>query len=107
MPEAEHSAAPAPGTATPHPAADAATLPAKRGGDQFFYGGQAVIEGLMMRGKRHYAVAVRLPNTKEIVVAPGELHAALYVHPFWKLPFVPGLPLIAEPLHLGTEALIC
>src|SRR6266851_5124261 len=39
--------------------------------EQFFYGGQAVIEGVMMRGKRHYAVAVRLPSTKQIVVSRG------------------------------------
>jgi uncharacterized protein YqhQ len=31
--------------------------------EQFFYGGQAVIEGVMMRGRQHYAVAVRLPTT--------------------------------------------
>src|SRR6266852_6749755 len=74
--------------------------------EPFFYGGQAVIEGVMMRGKRHYAVAVRLPNTKEIVVDRGELKAALYVHPFWKLPFVRGLALIGEQLHLGMKALM-
>src|SRR5258708_11512606 len=106
MPEAEPSAAPEKGAATPHPAADAAALPAKRGGEPFFYGGQAVIEGVMMRGKRHYAVAVRLPSTKEIVVDRGELKAAIYVHPFWKLPFVRGLALIGEQLHLGMKALM-
>ena len=79
-------------------------LPAKR--DQFFYGGQAVIEGVMMRGKRHYAVAVRLPTTKEIVVDRGELKAAIYVNPLWKLPFVRGLALIGEQLHLGMKSLI-
>jgi uncharacterized protein YqhQ len=74
--------------------------------DQFFYGGQAVIEGVMMRGKRHYAVAVRLPTTKEIVVDRGELKAAIYVNPLWKLPFVRGLALIGEQLHLGMKSLI-
>jgi len=74
--------------------------------DQFFYGGQAVIEGVMMRGKRHYAVAVRLPTTKEIVVDRGELKAAIYVNPIWKLPFVRGLALIGEQLHLGMKSLI-
>ena len=74
--------------------------------DQFFYGGQAVIEGVMMRGKRHYAVAVRLPTTKEIVVDRGELKAAIYVNPVWKLPFVRGLALIGEQLHLGMKSLI-
>ncbi|HEY8863982.1 MAG TPA: DUF1385 domain-containing protein [Candidatus Dormibacteraeota bacterium] len=72
----------------------------------FFYGGQAVIEGVMMRGKRHYAVAVRLPNTKEIVVDRGELKASIYVNPIWKLPFVRGLALIGEQLHLGMKSLI-
>src|SRR3979411_3217939 len=72
----------------------------------FFYGGQAVIEGVMMRGKRHYAVAVRLPKTKEIVVDRGELKAAIYVNPMWKLPILRGLALIGEQLHLGMKSLI-
>src|SRR5712692_6824070 len=88
-----------------------ADLPGKRGGKQpFFYGGQAVIEGVMMRGKSHYAVAVRLPTinpdtlTREIVVDRGELKAPIYTHPIWKLPFVRGLGghggrLRARPVH--------
>src|SRR5712692_6672473 len=79
-------------------------IPPKK--EPFFYGGQAVIEGVMMRGKRHYAVAVRLPNTKQIVVDRGELKAAIYVKPVWKLPFVRGLALIGEQLHLGMKALM-
>src|ERR671923_477748 len=94
---------------SPHPAASAADLPARRGGEKpepFFYGGQAVIEGVMMRGKRYYAVAVRLPVTKEIVVNRGELKAPIYTNPVWKLPFVRGLALIGEQLHLGMKSLI-
>ncbi len=90
----------------PEESAPEASSPAKRGGEPFFYGGQAVIEGVMMRGKRHYAVAVRLPNTKQIVVDRGELKAAIYVNPIWKLPFVRGLALIGEQLHLGMKSLI-
>src|SRR5487761_724937 len=74
--------------------------------DQFFYGGQAVIEGVMMRGKRHYAVAIRHPKTKEIVVDRGELKAAIYVNPMWKLPILRGLALIGEQLHLGMKTLM-
>ena len=74
--------------------------------EPFFYGGQAVIEGVMMRGRRHYAVAVRLPNTKEVVVKRGELSAPIYTSPFWKLPFVRGLALIGEQLHLGMASLL-
>src|SRR3989442_15181271 len=96
---------PATGIESPHPGLRP-DLPARRGGDQFFYGGQAVIEGVMMRGKHHYAVAVRLPNTKQIAVDKGELKAAIYVNPFWKLPMVRGLALIGEQLHLGMKALM-
>jgi len=73
--------------------------------DGFFYGGQAVIEGVMMRGRRHYAVAVRLPDSGEIRVERGALTAPIYTHRFWKLPFVRGLALLAEQLHLGTRSL--
>lgn len=73
--------------------------------DSFFYGGQAVIEGVMMRGRRHYAVAVRVPGTREIRMDRGALTAALYTHPVWKLPFLRGLALLAEQLHLGTRSL--
>src|SRR4030088_1264968 len=85
------------GTKPPEPAAPK---------EPFFYGGQAVIEGVMMRGPRHYAVAVRLPQTKEIVVDRGELRAGVYTQRFWKLPFVRGLALMAETLHLGMKSLI-
>jgi uncharacterized protein YqhQ len=74
--------------------------------EKFFYGGQAVIEGVMMRGRQHYAVAVRLPKTREIVVERGELTAPIYNHRFWKLPFVRGLALLVEQLHLGMKSLI-
>lgn len=74
--------------------------------DQFFYGGQAVIEGVMMRGRRHYAVAVRMPRTNEIRINRGELTAGLYRSPFWKLPLVRGLALLAEQVHLGMKSLI-
>lgn len=59
-----------------------------------------------MRGKHHYAVAIRLPKTKEIVVDRGELKAAIYVNPMWKLPILRGLALIGEQLHLGMKTLI-
>ena len=74
--------------------------------EPFFYGGQAVIEGVMMRGKRYYAVAVRVPTTKEIVIDRGELKASIYTSPFWKLPFVRGIALIGEQMHLGMRSLM-
>ncbi|MGH7902726.1 MAG: DUF1385 domain-containing protein [Candidatus Dormibacteraceae bacterium] len=74
--------------------------------EPFFYGGQAVIEGVMMRGRRHYAVAVRLPRTGEVVVERGELTSPIYVHPFWRLPFARGVAQMAEMLHLGMKTLL-
>src|SRR2546425_10346042 len=91
------------GTPVDFPEAEVRIPPKK---EPFFYGGQAVIEVVMMRGKSHYAVAVRLPNTKQIAVDRGELKAAIYVNPIWKLPFVRGLALIGEQLHLGMKALM-
>ena len=88
------------------PHASGVGSPASRAAQPFFYGGQAVIEGVMMRGKNHYAVAVRLPNTHEIVVDRGELKAPIYTNRIWKLPFARGLALIGEQLHLGMKSLI-
>ena len=92
--------------AEPEVAAPGIVLQPTSKAEPFFYGGQAVIEGVMMRGKKHYAVAVRLPDTHEIVVDRGELKATIYVNPIWKLPFVRGLALIAEQMHLGMKALM-
>jgi len=77
-----------------------------RAQEKFFYGGQAVIEGVMMRGPHHYAVAVRDPKSKEIIVDRGELKAKMYTSPFWKLPFIRGLALMGETIHLGMKSLI-
>jgi uncharacterized protein YqhQ len=90
----------------PLPEVTAPEAEARPKAEPFFYGGQAVIEGVMMRGKKHYAVAVRLPGTHEVVVDRGELKAPIYTNPVWKLPFVRGLALIGEQLHLGMKSLI-
>ncbi|MBJ7603920.1 MAG: DUF1385 domain-containing protein [Candidatus Dormibacteraeota bacterium] len=76
------------------------------GSEPFFYGGQAVVEGVLMRGPRSYAVAVRKRNSGEIVLDQGELSGGLYIGRFWKLPFVRGLALLAEQMHLGMRSLI-
>jgi uncharacterized protein YqhQ len=73
--------------------------------DGFFYGGQAVIEGVMMRGRRHFAVAVRVPGSGEIRIERGALTAPIYTHRLWRLPLVRGLALLAEQIHLGTRSL--
>lgn len=71
---------------------------------KFNYGGQAVIDGVMMRGSSHLAVAVRSPEG-EIVFKEEEINSPLY-NGFWaKVPFVRGLGLLWDALGLGTRAL--
>src|SRR5438105_4799825 len=72
--------------------------------DKFFYGGQAVLEGVLMRGRTTYAVAVRRPDG-EIQVLRERLRSIVYTHPFWKLPLVRGLAGGWELLQLGVTAL--
>ncbi|MEA3335060.1 MAG: DUF1385 domain-containing protein [Chloroflexota bacterium] len=72
---------------------------------EFFYGGQAVLEGVMMRGRSHAAVAVRDP-AGEIVVHQEPLTAAVYTKPWARWPFVRGLTLLWDALVLGTRSLM-
>jgi uncharacterized protein YqhQ len=67
------------------------------------YGGQAVIEGVMMRGTHSVAIAMRTPN-KEIALHKEPL-GALYKHKIIKIPFLRGLVMLLDALILGTRAL--
>jgi uncharacterized protein YqhQ len=69
------------------------------------YGGQAVIEGVMMRGQYVAAIAVRNPGGA-IVTKEVPLNAALYRGRIAKLPFVRGLVMLWDALVLGTGALM-
>jgi uncharacterized protein YqhQ len=73
--------------------------------NQFSYGGQAVIEGVMMRGSRLMAVAVREPEGK-IVVRTDPLNAALYRGPMARIPLLRGLTMLWDALGLGLKALM-
>ncbi|MEO6796939.1 MAG: DUF1385 domain-containing protein [Candidatus Dormibacter sp.] len=73
--------------------------------DKFFYGGQAVLEGVLMRGRTTYAVAVRRPDG-EIEILRERLRSVVYTHPVWKLPLLRGLAGLWEMLHLGMKALM-
>jgi uncharacterized protein YqhQ len=69
------------------------------------YGGQAVLEGVMMRGRRYAAVAVRAPSSK-IVVRSERLPVHLYGGWVSKTPFLRGLTLLWDSLGLGMKALM-
>lgn len=69
---------------------------------KFYYGGQAVIEGVMMRGRSSAAVAVRRPD-EGIYIYEEALNPRLYQNTFFRLPFVRGILLLWEMLVLGTR----
>jgi uncharacterized protein YqhQ len=67
------------------------------------YGGQAVIEGVMMRGMQGVAIAMRAPN-QEIVVHTEPL-SGIYKSKIVKIPFLRGLIGLWDALGLGMRAL--
>jgi uncharacterized protein YqhQ len=71
----------------------------------FNYGGQAVIEGVMMRGAHSAAVAVRNPKG-EIVLHETPLNRTLYRGRIIRTPFVRGVIGLWDALGLGTRALM-
>ncbi|RMF02663.1 MAG: DUF1385 domain-containing protein [Chloroflexi bacterium] len=71
----------------------------------FNYGGQAVIEGVMMRGRKHMAVAVRDPQG-QIVLHTEPLNPRIYSSFINKVPFVRGFTLLWDALVLGMRTLM-
>ena len=67
-------------------------------------GGQAVLEGVMMKNKRNYAVAVRKPDG-EIAVEKGEMISATEKHKVLGLPLLRGVVSFVESLVLGVKML--
>jgi uncharacterized protein YqhQ len=71
----------------------------------FNYGGQAVIEGVMMRGSQTMAVALRRPKG-DIVVETEPLNEMLYRGPISRIPFLRGIVTLWDALGLGMKALM-
>jgi uncharacterized protein YqhQ len=67
------------------------------------YGGQAVIEGVMMRGRTAAAIAMRAPHG-EIIVHIEKL-GSLYRSGIAAIPFLRGIVLLWDALGLGLRAL--
>src|SRR5215212_6350507 len=74
-------------------------------GKTLAYGGQAVIEGVMMRGRHRVAVAVRNPQGR-IVIHEEELNPAIYRGPISQVPFLRWLTMLWDALGIGTRALM-
>ncbi|HUG83472.1 MAG TPA: DUF1385 domain-containing protein [Euzebya sp.] len=69
-----------------------------------FYGGQAVMEGVMMRGLRTWAVAVRRPDGT-IYLERHQVSDFPQRHPVWTKPMLRGMWGLVDALKIGTRAL--
>ncbi len=67
------------------------------------YGGQAVIEGVMMRGRNAVAIALRAPD-QQIVIHTEPL-SPIYRSQWMKIPFLRGVISLWDALNLGMRAL--
>jgi uncharacterized protein YqhQ len=79
-------------------------LPALESGEETLVGGQAVMEGVMMRAPHSYCTAVRKPNG-EIVTEESPIHRMSEKYPLLKLPVLRGLGMLAQSMTLGVKAL--
>ena len=71
---------------------------------RFYYGGQAVIEGVMMRGRKAAVIAVRRPNG-EVVIEPQPL-PAISTGRARRIPLIRGVVVLIESMVLGIKALL-
>ena len=73
--------------------------------DKILYGGQALIEGVMMRGRRFVAAAVRDPEGK-IISTSEPIAPAIYGSQWAKVPFLRAVTILWDTLVLGTQMLM-
>ena len=72
---------------------------------RYNYGGQALIEGVLMRGRDAIAVAVRHPDGR-IVWADERIDSGFHGSRWAKLPLLRGLVVLYETLVVGTKWLV-
>lgn len=85
-------------------AAHTQLLPVLESGEETLVGGQAVIEGVMMRAPHSYCVSVRKPNG-EIVSEEHPLPRVSEKYPIFKLPILRGVGTLGQAMYLGVKAL--
>ena len=81
-----------------------ALIPLVQGPEDFLIGGQAVIEGVMMRSPHSYAVAVRRPSGS-IALKQDSLDRPSERHRWLRYPLLRGLGVIGQSMTLGIRAL--
>lgn len=79
-------------------------LPVLQAPEEVLMGGQAVIEGVMMRSPHSYAVAVRQPRGA-LAVTQAYLDRPSDKHPWLRLPVLRGLGVLGQAMVLGIRAL--
>jgi uncharacterized protein YqhQ len=72
--------------------------------ESFHYGGQAVIDGVMIRGKEGVAISVRQPDGQLNVVR--QPLASIYKGRLREMPLIRGIIALVETLVLGTQSLL-
>jgi uncharacterized protein YqhQ len=73
--------------------------------EKALYGGQAVIEGVMMRGRRFVACAVREPKGSVVIISEP-LSTAIYASGWAKVPFLRAVTILWDTVVLGTKMLL-
>ena len=79
-------------------------LPVLESGEETLVGGQAVMEGVMMRAPHSYCIAVRKANG-EIVTEESPLAKVSEKYPIFKYPILRGLGTLGQAMQLGYKAL--
>jgi len=79
-------------------------LPVLESGEETLVGGQAVMEGVMMRAPHSYCVAVRKPGG-EVVTEQMPLARMSEMYPIFKLPVFRGCGTLYQAMKLGVKAL--
>src|SRR5580658_1834229 len=79
-------------------------LPILESGEETLVGGQAVMEGVMMRAPHSYCVAVRKPSG-EIVTEEMPVARVSEKHNYFKWPILRGLGTLGQAMSLGMHAL--
>jgi len=79
-------------------------LPILESGEETLVGGQAVMEGVMMRAPHSYCVAVRKPNG-DIVKEDMPIARMSEKYPCFKWPVLRGLGVLGQAMSLGMKAL--
>jgi uncharacterized protein YqhQ len=79
-------------------------MPLLESGEETLVGGQAVMEGVMMRAPHSYCVAVRKPDG-EMVTEEQSIPRMSEKYPIFKLPILRGIGTLGQAMMLGTKAL--